>query len=339
MEIKVLILAAGILLFIQITSTYLVKPVRYLLKSRRLGCGPVPFEPTRWPLGIDIVRRGLRADREQRTPDFVTARFKAMGCYTWRLSLLGTSNFITAEPRNVQALLATQFDDFIMGTARRTNLKKALGRSIFAVDGKTWHRARETMRPIFSRENVSRLELLEEHVQTMLEIIETRDQGLKTDNEGRAWSAPVSLATLLPRLTMDSATELFLGQSAHSLKAILTKPQQEGHKGQHDGDSFDHAFERMLAILGIRMRLRSLYWLYGNRELNKCINTLHNFVDNAIDVADQARHQGSSQLRYDFLDSLRKRCSDRAEVREQVLGLLAAAGTPRLHLQPGSSTA
>jgi len=254
----------------------------------------------------------------------VTARFKAMGCYTWRLSLLGTSNFITAEPRNVQALLATQFDDFIMGTARRTNLKKALGRSIFAVDGKTWHRARETMRPIFSRENVSRLELLEEHVQTMLEIIETRDQGLKTDNEGRAWSAPVSLATLLPRLTMDSATELFLGQSAHSLKAILTKPQQEGHKGQHDGDSFDHAFERMLAILGIRMRLRSLYWLYGNRELNKCINTLHNFVDNAIDVADQARHQGSSQLRYDFLDSLRKRCSDRAEVREQVLGLLAA---------------
>ncbi|KAE8834905.1 hypothetical protein PTNB85_06238 [Pyrenophora teres f. teres] len=247
-----------------------------------------------------------------------------MGRYTWGISVLGTSNFITAEPRNVQALLATQFDDFIMGKARRTNLKTALGRSIFAVDGKAWHRARETMRPIFSRENVSRLELLEEHVQTMMQIIETRDKGLTTDDEGRAWSAPVSLATLLPRLTMDSATELFLGQSTHSLRTLLAEQQQKNCKIQHDEDSFDHAFERMLAILGTRMRLRSLYWLYGNKDLNKCIKTLHAFVDSAIDAADQARQQGSSQLRYDFLESLRARCPDRIEVHEQVLGLLAA---------------
>lgn len=324
MQTNILILGAGLLFLIQTINVFLIKPLQTLLKSRRLGCGPVPFEPSRWPLGIDIVRHGLRADREQRTPDFVTARFEAMGRYTWGLSVLGTSNFITAEPRNVQALLATQFDDFIMGTARRTNLKTALGRSIFAVDGKAWHRARETMRPIFSRENVSRLELLEEHVQTMLQIIESRDQDLGTDNEGRAWSAPVSLATLLPRLTMDSATELFLGQSTHSLKALLVEQRQQGGDGQHDEDSFDHAFERMLAILSIRMRLRSLYWLYGNKELNRCIKRLHAFVDSAIDAADQARQQGSSQLRYDFLETLRTRCSDRAEVREQVLGLLAA---------------
>jgi cytochrome P450 len=269
-------------------------------------------------LGIDVVRRGLQADREQRTPDFVTARFEAMGRYTWGLSLLGTSNLITAEPRNVQALLATQFDDFIMGSARRTNLKTVLGRSIFAVDGKAWHSARETMRPLFSRENVSRLELLEQHVQVMLRIIETRDRGLTTDSEGRAWSAPVSLAALLPCFTMDSATELFLGQSTHSLSAMLTEQHQ------NEEDTFNHAFERMLGILGTRMRLRNLYWLYGNSELKKCVKTLHNFVDRAMDSADQARDQGSSQIRYDFLESLRTRCIDRAEVREQVLGLLAA---------------
>jgi hypothetical protein len=118
-------LVTGFLLIISLVKTFLIKPLQILLKSRRLGCGPVPFEPFRWPLGIDVIRRSLRADREQRTPDHVAARFGAMGCYTWGLSLLGTSNLITAEPRNVQALLATQFDDFIMGTARRTNLKKA----------------------------------------------------------------------------------------------------------------------------------------------------------------------------------------------------------------------
>ncbi|KAL1801281.1 hypothetical protein ACET3X_001623 [Alternaria dauci] len=324
MQTHLLIIAASLLLIIHIANNFLIKPLQTLLKSRRLGCGPVPFEPTRWPLGIDTVRRSLKADKEQRTPDFVTGRFETMGRYTWGLSLLGTSNLITAEPRNVQALLATQFDDFIMGTARRTNLKTALGRSIFAVDGKAWHRARETMRPIFSRENVSRLELLEEHVQTMLQIIETKDEGLTTDADDRAWSAPVSLAVLLPRLTMDSATELFLGQSTHSLKKALARQQQKSGNEEHDADSFDHAFERMLAILGTRMRLRSLYWLYGNKELQKCINTLHAFVDSAIDAADQARKLGSSQLRYDFLETLRTRCSDRAEVREQVLGLLAA---------------
>ncbi|KAH3911937.1 hypothetical protein HBI56_137160 [Parastagonospora nodorum] len=328
MQIKVVTLVAGLLLLLRIINTFLIKPLRLHLKARRLGCGPVPFEPTRWPLGVDLVKRGLQADREQRTPDFVAARFEAMGRYTWGISVLGTSNLITADPRNVQALLATQFDDFIMGSARRTNLKTALGRSIFAVDGKAWHGAREMMRPIFNRENVSRLDLLEEHLQMMLRTVETsvhgQIQGLSIDGEGRAWSPPVSLATVLPCLTMDSATELFLGQSTHSLAALLAKQQHKDGKDQHEEDSFHHAFERMLAILGTRMRLRSLYWLYGNKDLKKCITTLHSFVDCAIDSADQARNQGSSQLRYDFLESLRARCSDRAEVREQVLGLLAA---------------
>ncbi|EUC49786.1 hypothetical protein COCMIDRAFT_32802 [Bipolaris oryzae ATCC 44560] len=311
-------------LLLCIINATLIKPLRYFIKARRLGCGPVPFELTRWPLGIDLVRRGLQADREQRIPDFVTARFESMGRYTWGMSLLGTSNFITAEPRNVQAILATQFGDFIMGTARRTNLKTALGRSIFAVDGKAWHRSREAMRPIFARDNISRLDLLEEHVQTMFQIIESKKQGSMVDDDGRAWSAPVSLATLLPRLTMDSATELFLGHSTHSLKLLLSNQHRGDGQIQHEEDDFGHAFERMLSILGTRMRLRSLYWLYGNKELSQCIQTLHKFVDNAIDAADQSREQRSSKLRYDFLESLRACCSDRAEVREQVLGLLAA---------------
>ncbi|USP79993.1 cytochrome P450 71A23 [Curvularia clavata] len=319
-----ILLGVSLLLITYMLNAVVIKPLQNLFKSLRFGCGPVPFEPSRWPLGIDLVVHGLQADREQRTPDFVATRFEAMGRFTWGLSLLGTSNFITAEPRNVQAILATQFEDFIMGTARRTNLKTALGRSIFAVDGKAWHRAREAMRPIFTRENISKLELLEKHVQTMFQIIEITEQGLTTDDEGRSWSPPASLAALLPRLTMDSATELFLGQSTYTLQTLLSSQKNKNGTTQYEKDSFDYAFERMLSILGTRMRLRSFYWLHGNRELNHCIRILHRFVDNAIDAADQARDQGHFHLRYDFLESLRASCSDRAEVREQVLGLLAA---------------
>ncbi|TVY66714.1 Cytochrome P450 monooxygenase alt2 [Fusarium oxysporum f. sp. cubense] len=75
---------------------------------------------------------------------------------------------------------------------------------------------------------------------------------------------------------------------------------------------FHHAFERMVAVL-------------GTRELCSCVDILHAFVDSAITASDMAKKEGSSQALYDFLDVLRERCSGGdEEVREQVLGLLAA---------------
>ncbi|OLN92086.1 Cytochrome P450 52A13-like protein 2 [Colletotrichum chlorophyti] len=283
--------------------------------ARKLSCLPAPLEASRFPLGIDTVLASLRADREQRTPDHVAARFAALGASTFRISLLGTTNLVTADPRNVQALLATQFTDFGMGLARSTNLKTVLGRSIFAADGAAWRAAREMMRPLFSRDNVSRLDLLEAHVRTLFVCIE---KGSTSAPDG-VWSGPVSLASLFPSLTLDSATELFLGQSTSTLEARLRGDES------HLGTAFNHAFERMLTILGTRMRLRSFYWLHGSRELQSCVRTLHDFVDDAIAASDRAKAQGSSLARYDFLDVLRERCEGGdAEVREQVLGLLAA---------------
>ncbi|KAK1689682.1 cytochrome P450 [Colletotrichum godetiae] len=238
------------------------------------------------------------------------------------MSLLGTTNLVTADPRNIQALLATQFHDFGMGLARSTNLKTVLGRSIFAADGTAWRAAREMMRPLFSRDNVSRLDLLEAHVQTLFLCIEKETITTTTttnSTKGDPWSGAVSLASLFPCLTLDSATELFLGQSTSTLTARLHDDQT------HPGTAFNHAFEKMLAVLGTRMRLRSFYWAYGTKDLHACVATLHAFVDAAIAASDSAKAQGSSLARYDFLDVLRERCvGGDEEVREQVLGLLAA---------------
>ncbi|KAI3584191.1 cytochrome P450 [Fusarium oxysporum f. sp. albedinis] len=276
--------------------------------ARQRGCLPAPLEPSKLPFGIDTLLASLRADRDQRTPDHVANRFAALGVYTFRMSILGTTNLVTAEPRNIQAILATQFNDFGMGATRSTNLKTVLGRSIFAADGASWRAAREMMRPLFSRDNVSRLDLLEEHVPTLFRCIEKEKSS--TIAEG-TWTGPVSLAALLPSLTLDSATELFLGQSTSTLQASL-----DG-EDSHPGMEFYHAFERMVAVLGTRVPLRSFYWLYGTRELCSCVDTLHAFVFSAI--------TGSSQALYDILNVLRERCSGGdGEVREQVLGLLAA---------------
>lgn len=69
-------------------------------------------------------------------PDFMVERYNAMGPrYTWRTHILTSEFYTTADPRNIKALLATQFNDLIMGEARKSNLKRVLGRSIFAADG------------------------------------------------------------------------------------------------------------------------------------------------------------------------------------------------------------
>ncbi|PNP74682.1 hypothetical protein FNYG_12018 [Fusarium nygamai] len=294
----------------------LYQNVSHAHKSRQRGCFPAPLEPSNLPFGIDTLLASLRADRDQRTPDHVANRFAAMGVHTFRMSVLGTTNLVTAEPRNIQAILATQFNDFGMGVTRSTNLKTVLGRSIFAADGASWRAARDMMRPLFSRDNVSRLDLLEAHVQALFHCIEKDKSTTMSDG---IWSGPISLAALLPSLTLDSATELFLGQSTSTLQASLDRDNS------HLGMEFHHAFERMVAILGTRIRLRSFYWLYGTRELCSCVETLHSFVDSAITASDVAKAEGSSQALYDFLDVLRERCSGGdEEVREQVLGLLAA---------------
>ena len=128
----ILIAAGSILLLFRVLSS-IVERCKQHTKAKQLGCESLPTEPTRWPLGIDTVQKMLKADKEQRTPDFIVERFNRMGTYTFLVKVLGQTNILTADPKNIQAVLATQFNNFRMGIVRETNLKLVLGRSIFTV--------------------------------------------------------------------------------------------------------------------------------------------------------------------------------------------------------------
>lgn len=284
-------------------------------KAKDLGCLPVPLEPTKYPFGLDVFLALLKASKEERTPDFIVERYNAMGPrYTWRTRILGSEFYTTADPMNIQAMLSTQFNDFIMGEARRSNFKTVLGKSIFAAEGQTWHNAREVVRPIFSRSQVSDLSLLEHHVQQMFCCIAANDDG---------WTEEVSLTALMPLLTLDSATELFLGRSSGTLVAWLRTKSERPIQLPKD---FLWAFERIQRLLSVRLRLRGLYWLYGDRELKECMKILHQFCDMSIQHAQrQPMMEKNGRIRYDFLNALLDRCPDNpSEVRDHVLGLLAA---------------
>lgn len=108
------------------------------LRAAALGCQPPHIRPLKLPLGLDNIIRLIKADRRGQVPDEIQKIFGEQKKYTFKQSMLGTSGFATADPRNIQALLANQFLDFEIGDNRRLNFAPMLGVGIFTADGQVW---------------------------------------------------------------------------------------------------------------------------------------------------------------------------------------------------------
>ncbi len=127
--------------------------------------------------------------------------------------MIGNEQIHTDKPRNIQAVLATQFSDFSLGKVRRGIMFPFLGNSIFAQDGKGWEHSRLMLRPQFACDQISDLEVEERHVQNMM-------RALPVDPK-TGWTDQVDLQVLFFRLTIDSATDFLFGESADSQIAEL----------------------------------------------------------------------------------------------------------------------
>ena len=115
-----------------ITSQY------HARRAKELGCKPAFPRPYRLPFGIDMLTRITKADREHVLPNEIQAIYNELGVETWEQHFLGQKIFATVEPKNIQALLATQFNDFELGTLRRNQFAPLFGNGIFTADGKNW---------------------------------------------------------------------------------------------------------------------------------------------------------------------------------------------------------
>lgn len=120
-----------------VVSSFLARR-HHAQRAAELGCRPAPFRPYKWPFGADMVWRVIKADRDQVVPDEVVRIAEEMGVSTFEQNLLGDLNIVTTDPKNIQALLATQFNDFALGEQRRNNFFPLLGNGIFTSDGKNW---------------------------------------------------------------------------------------------------------------------------------------------------------------------------------------------------------
>lgn len=99
--------------------------IRFSLRVRRQaalaekwGCQPAPFDVFSDRLGILNALRIISADREKRCPEHYIERFEKNSerhgrvVSTVACRVMGQDAYITCDPKNIQAMLATQFSDF-----------------------------------------------------------------------------------------------------------------------------------------------------------------------------------------------------------------------------------
>lgn len=298
---------------------------RAAAEARNRGCKDPPLLPIRWPLGIDHIRRMLQADKEKRFPDLIIRLFEEMGVDTYRgKSMSASVDYFTCDPKNIQALLATQFDDFEIGSRRALNFEPLFGAGIFTQDGKEWERSRAMLRPQFARDQVSDLVLEERHVQNMM-------RALPVDSQG--WTDTVDLQVLCFRLTLDSATEFLFGESVDSQLAELPAASRsmEPRTPSQSEKVFANAFDTGQRWLAKRFRFADLYWLVDSKEFRTACKQSHEFIDRFVRLAlsDPQQHEKKASAeggkeKYVFLEALAAETQDPIELRSQLLNILLA---------------
>jgi cytochrome P450 len=297
---------------------------RAAAEAKRRGCADVPLHSTGWPFGIPHLRRMLQADKEKAFPDLIMRTYQDIGVYTYRNKVLGSPNYFTIDPKNIQAILATQFHDFELGPRRKNVLAPLLGVGIFTQDGKGWEHSRAMMRPQFARDQVSDLDLEERHVQNMM-------RALSVDSKG--WTDTIDLQVLFFRLTLDSATEFLFGESVESQLTELSAGSHltDGKVSFQQDKGFATAFDVAQRYLAMRLRFGNLYWLINPKEFRTACKRSHEFVDHFVRLAlsGEQHHKkiGSEKggkERYVFLEALAAETRDPIELRSQLFNILLA---------------
>ncbi|KAL2679043.1 hypothetical protein Neosp_009799 [[Neocosmospora] mangrovei] len=315
-----------------IISSFIISR-RHAAKARELKCEEPPFEKNRWPLGIDNLLRALAADKAQQFPVDMIKRFEDLGAHTYRYQILGNRNIRTADPKNIQAILANKFSDFDVGPSRRGNFLPMLGSGIFTADGDRWKhsRAQAIIRPQFTRDQVSDLNLEETHVQNLMKLI-----GPMIGSDG--WIEQIDLLPCFFRFTIDSATEFLFGESVNSQLRLL--PGYQSSKLGSKEERFAMAFDAGQRALATRARFMDSWWLYDSLEFRNSCKIVHDFVDHFVQLAlskglrekaSDTNNGGKEQ--YIFLEAIAAETQNPKELRSELLHvLLASRDTTASHL-------
>ncbi|KAH8590372.1 cytochrome P450 [Bisporella sp. PMI_857] len=266
------------------------------------GCQPIKVKlPYRWPLAIDIVRRGFRAHWDKKLLQLFQDLYDGLGPNIEQ-TLLGGTGFVTIDPENIETMLSTKFNDYGFGP-RRNAFFTLLGEGIFNQDGPPWKHSRALLRRQFIRMQYQDLTAFQEHADNLVNTL-------------KAFSGTVDMQPLFFRYTLDTTTALIFGQSVNSLV----------NEGQ---DSFSTDFSEAADITSYRGRLGDLYWVYTPTRFSQACKAIKIYVDGYVQSAmkslDQSKESSEdSSDQFVFIKELQDELRDPILVRDQLVSCLLA---------------
>jgi cytochrome P450 len=209
---------------------------------------------------------------------------------------------LTADPDNIKAILATQFQDFGKGEQFNKDWHDFLGDSIFTTDGQKWHDSRQLIRPQFIKDRLSDIKTFEKHCQILVPMLGGRGE-------------TVDAADLFFKFTLDAATDFLLGKSVDSL--------------HYDNTGFADAFNHAQHVQAIIARTGPLNWVVPRKTFKKDIKLVNSFCEQYIDAAlslspDELEKTTKSEEGYTFLHALARYTRDRQLLRDQLVAVLLA---------------
>lgn len=169
---QVLLAAGGALSLFFLVSTIHTWFIRRQIKLKN-SCLPPKKLPQKDPiLGSDVVRANLKAARMFGFLDKLRSRHEQYGATFTTYTFFRTTLY-TCDPKVLQTVLATQFQDFGMGPLRRNSARPLLGRGIFTQDDEGWQHQRALIRPAFLRAQITDFTIYESHVDQLISLIPT----------------------------------------------------------------------------------------------------------------------------------------------------------------------
>jgi len=227
----------------------------------------------------------------------------------------------TSEPENVQAILATKFQDYDLGPQRRDAFQDVIGDGIFTADGEAWAHYRQQLRPQFNREQISDLDAVSRHVQVLFKVLPEEDS--------QGWIEGIDMMPYIYRFTMDISTEFLFGHSVDSQSRTLHSQDSGNEKDLRDDMEFAKAITYALDFLGWRMRFGPLYWLFTSKKYRTACGIVQSFADRFVNLALDPNHKRPTPVpgkekRYVLLDELTSETQDPVELKNQILHVMLA---------------
>jgi len=304
------VLMIGALLAASLILRYFIESYHHYKQAKSLHCESPPRCNSAF-FGIPAFYRLTKAVREKRWIDYLTDQFAING-NTFQQQFLNRKLLTTIEPENIKAILATQFQDFCLGT-RHEQFYPLLGDGIFTLDGAGWSHARGLLRPQFTRDQVADLSMLDDHIKNLIALI-PKDR------------SSFDIQRLFFLLTLDSATHFLFGES---VGCMLPPSETTGvleKSAVRNAQGFADAFTTAQDYLAARSRAQGLYWLVNPKEFREANSRVHEVVDHYVNIALESKRNPDKKQddRYIFLHALAADTDDPKILRDNMLNILLA---------------